>query len=471
MDPGTRDFLERACSVCQRYDSGSGHLPFDAWPLILEDLDVDDRSQECRLLMEHLSSANTDGYFSYRPLLDALGPALPPGHGNVSRPDPDMREPAWEQNYSDAYRADGAGTDCGPRRMTSPSAAEHSYQDNMRHCDQMPPDHGGPIEGVMESYGSKSFNAQGDALSGQGDFRPGQSVEAPLYLSPQNLNAVAVEEVNEAFWARRGSSIQELYQRWDCNELSNDALISRLQELLGEAVDVKSQDSEFRKLTDKHRSARNLKFASMMSALRRDVRRTNAKRGILPSHTGLTVYAGSCASDFAHSDCGTDIVQPAGRPSDFASIHPSDSASMSGAKSRQDCASDYNSRVVADRSSRLSGIREDRQQILQNGSVADSRAQMCGSPVRPPSSSTRPDFQRREQFHLDVAGADGESSVHDELSARNRIGHGNILTWESRPGAMAAEPRQSSKAIMHNREAQKSQNPITHQTHRAWGAQ
>eukprot|EP00445_Apocalathium_hangoei_P017403 CAMPEP_0203895624 /NCGR_PEP_ID=MMETSP0359-20131031/38464_1 /ASSEMBLY_ACC=CAM_ASM_000338 /TAXON_ID=268821 /ORGANISM="Scrippsiella Hangoei, Strain SHTV-5" /LENGTH=498 /DNA_ID=CAMNT_0050818139 /DNA_START=144 /DNA_END=1637 /DNA_ORIENTATION=- len=122
-----------------------------------------------------------------------------------------------------------------------------------------------------------------------------------------------VEEVNETYWAKRAQAIQQLFTRWDCNELSNGAFTGKLQEVLGDVVDVSSTDSEFVKLSNKHRSARNMKFAALMSALRRDSQTTNTKRFGRPlDHTGLSCYGGSYAgSQYESSVAGSEAASHA----------------------------------------------------------------------------------------------------------------------------------------------------------------
>jgi len=401
MDPKVRDFLERACHVCQQHDNGNGELPFDAWPLILEDLAINDQSPQCGILMEQLSNSSVENHFSYRPLWQALGLSTPVLKG---------RSPT-------KYHA--------------------------------------PFEEALGSRGNTSSCAQGSHLTRQSDSRPGhQSRPAPLDQRSLNHHDAAggvVEEVNDAFWARRASRIKELYHGWDCTQLSNEALISRLQEVFGEAVDVSSPDSELRKLTDRYRSARNCKFSNIMTALRRDVRRTNARRGIVSSQASLSMYTGSQASDFAHSEFGEGEVAPAaGRPSSQASI----ATSPGGRRHR---VPDHDSRASADKACRGGVYGLDRQRLLQHDALTE-----IADPTTRKSTGCPP------SSHGDVSHR-AESSKHDEFSARNRVGHGNILTWESRPGAMVVRPHRPSKEVGH-RSASESQNPITHQLPQAWRA-
>lgn len=82
----------------------------------------------------------------------------------------------------------------------------------------------------------------------------------------------------ESFWARRASTIQHYYNMWDCNQLTNEAFAVQLQNILGTRVDLNSPDSEFMRLTNQHRYARNLKFAQLMSALRLDARNARNSR-------------------------------------------------------------------------------------------------------------------------------------------------------------------------------------------------
>jgi len=92
-------------------------------------------------------------------------------------------------------------------------------------------------------------------------------------------------------------------------------------------VDVANPDSEFTKLTNKHRSARNLTFASLTSALRRDAHSTRVRRGetastYVGSPTGTATswagqmggYAGSMTEP-TPSEAGSEAPShAAGRP-------------------------------------------------------------------------------------------------------------------------------------------------------------
>merc|ERR1719492_629456 len=120
-----------------------------------------------------------------------------------------------------------------------------------------------------------------------------------------------MEEINEDFWARRGSAIQQLFTKWDCNLLSNETFTERLQAVLGEFVDITSPETEFARKTNQHRSARNLKFAALMSALRRDAQATSARMKGLP-------LPSSGASVCEASEIGSEAPShAAGRPSNM----------------------------------------------------------------------------------------------------------------------------------------------------------
>lgn len=107
-------------------------------------------------------------------------------------------------------------------------------------------------------------------------------------------------EDEEAFWARRAAAIQRLYHLWDCNQLSNESFTKQLQNILGDRADINHPESEFVRLTNKHRNARNLKFAALMAALRRDAGSVAASRA--SSQYGGSQYGGSqCPPGYAPS--------------------------------------------------------------------------------------------------------------------------------------------------------------------------
>jgi len=119
----------------------------------------------------------------------------------------------------------------------------------------------------------------------------------------------------QTYWARRGPSIQRLFQNWDSNMLSNEKFTIQLQEILGDRVDISHPESNFLQLTNKHRTARNMKFAALTSALRRDARATEGNEF---GEIGTASYAGSA---YAASDAGSEAVSyAAGRPT--GSKHP-----------------------------------------------------------------------------------------------------------------------------------------------------
>lgn len=125
-------------------------------------------------------------------------------------------------------------------------------------------------------------------------------------------------EVPEVFWAKRASTIQHFYNLWDCNQLTNEAFAAQLQQILGSRANIMSPDSEFTRLTNQHRFARNLRFAQLMSALRQD-----AKKFRLPDSPSGG-YAGSIGPDrYEPSECPSETPsQAAGRSTNQIEVRP-----------------------------------------------------------------------------------------------------------------------------------------------------
>mmetsp|Transcript_26930 Transcript_26930/g.78113 ORF Transcript_26930/g.78113 Transcript_26930/m.78113 type:complete len:615 (+) Transcript_26930:81-1925(+) len=566
----TREFLERACAACRRYDRHETlELPIDTWPNILDDLNLDDSGEACKFLMEHLSAAG-EGRFTYLPLLEALQSGPPPSGatrgGDLGSPPPGacggsscldfdgdstQRLPPGDErmpppNLSDAgklfasdgqvnqggscfrgaggrsddgrpnlsgppggfddrYRrgatggsggggyggSDGGDPSCGGEGPSGVARAGYPHEGGSDNASPpIPPmsgvrapyaDHEPPREQAPRGYAVRApfadhhteqrqqqLQQQQQQIGGVGAARQpsacgaerdlASSTDRPLVGRDDSdcldQTSSVVEEVNEVFWARRAATIQELYRMWDCNQLSNDAFAARLQDVLGEAVDVTSVDSEFVRLANKHRSARNMKFAALMSALRRDAQGTHARRFGRPmSHTGLSSYAGSYApSNYEPSDAGTEAAaHAAGRPTGVAAVQPSLRAGrrhyyaeghMSGA------ALAFAEQQARPLPTRLEGV-DERGPVPPfatggvghgppsplggvggGGSVAGD---MHGSP--PAHGGGQRGGVRSVGSRSDVgcAAASDLASVagsqRAEFTQRNRTGHGNILTW------------------------------------------
>lgn len=138
-------------------------------------------------------------------------------------------------------------------------------------------------------------------------------------IPPSDYGESSLGEDEEVFWARRAPAIQRLYHLWDCNQLSNEAFMLQLQNLLGDRADIANPESEFVRLTNKHRHARNLKFAALMSALRRDAGSVAASRA--SSVAGWSSQCGGsaqCPPGYAASEAPSDAESlwntAAGRP-------------------------------------------------------------------------------------------------------------------------------------------------------------
>lgn len=265
----------------------------------------------------------------------------------------------------------------------------------------------------------------------------------------------AVEQVNEGFWARRASAIQQLFNLWDCNQLSNDAFTVRLQEVLGEAVEVSGPDSEFAKLANRHRAARNMKFASLMSALRRDAQASNARRFGRPlSHTGLSQYAGSYAGSAydpseAHSEATS---QAAGRPTGAGAPVPQrQSASSAGRQYYSYGESQLSGAVPANLAQGSDRSRQQRRPGGLEGVDERGPGPTYQQPTTPESARRPPSTygllpgpqlgpHGRDGFSAEASlpgeqramGSDNASvaaSQREVFTKRNRSGHGNIINW------------------------------------------
>lgn len=311
MDPAARRFLQQACLVCQDHDcEGQATLPNSAWRLLLEDLNLAEDSDAAYFLTDHLQAAG-EGYFSYTPLLQALGAALPeemrgqdpnstamqsPGPAPTSPPD---RVPSYEPDVVDAGDAQGCYGMPGP----------HGKQP-LHHLPPMPRQPPSPNQHATNAGGS--IDSIPPRAGGSVDSIPPNSPQGASTMQDFYSDAGSTwDEGEEDFWRRRGVAIKALFTRWDCNQLSNEIFTEQMQDTLGDRVDVTSEESEFQRRTNQHRSARNLKFAALMSALRRDAQATNAKmKGLPPPSCGASVCEPSEYGSEAPSHA-------AGRPSNM----------------------------------------------------------------------------------------------------------------------------------------------------------
>lgn len=379
------ELLERALLVCRRLDPAcAGKLTIEEWPCILDALEIDDSSDECAFLMEHLAPSG-EGEFTYCSILDALGYNQLPCDNN-------------------SYSPRGAGSAKDEPRV------EHlplrPYGNDGSPCNSNPFEQGN-TESTWQNASSTGDCRQ---IQSPNSLHCGQSQDlVSEYSSP-------CDEVDETYWARRAGSIQQLYTKWDRNELSNAGFVEKLQKVLGDAVDVSGPDSEFVKLTNKHRCARNMKFAALMSALRRDVQTTSTRRFGRPlDKTGLSSYAGSYAgSQYEPSLAGSEVQSSAaGRPSRFAE---SPGLWQSGRRHYSLSKNQMKGAVVAGVPPRSPTSDSTRDVQAWNSRTPDATDLRTAIPeddagmVKPDSASCAD--SQRELFML-----------------KNQTGHGNILTW------------------------------------------
>jgi len=536
LNPQALRFLQHACSVLQHYDrDGNGFVPSHEWPLVLQQLGVQDVSDEAVLIMEHLARAD-DGYFSYAPLLQALrGPdqardfdwrdsrgAAYDGRDLVGREDPrsggyacqelardfDGRDPrsggygvyggpemARDFDRRDRSDAGGyAGQDYGmdfdgpnPRGAGGQAGQEmgrdlfgrdargggcHDSQEVGRDFDRSDPRGGGhafPEPGrdfdPRDARGGGYHDSQevrrdfdgsdprsGGAYAGQEmgrdfDRRDPRGVgghsgqffgrdsdgreRRQVPSAPMSPSQGGPPEDEEAFWARRGATIQSLYQQWDCNLLSNESFMVQLQQLLGDTVDVASPDSEFVRLTNKHRSARNMKYSSLMSALRQDQRRTaRSHGGSVCGGRGPSGSMNYAASEMCQSEYG-DTASAAGRPTGVVA--------QLGAGRKH-----FNSDSFAHEVDRRYLDHAQPPWVPEPEPDIYSHSLGQPPPVDPSmqSAMTDPNFwsqtgprpapqakYRHDSMSVASEMMSEADTQREAFHARNRTGHGNILTW------------------------------------------
>jgi len=305
MDPAARRFLQQACLACQDHDrEGQATLPNSVWRLLLEDLNLEQDSDAVYFLTDHLQAAG-EGYFSYTPLLQVLGAALPEEMRGQDPNSPVMqgqgpapdRVPSYDQDVVDA----GDAQRC--YNMPGPHAMQPLHQ--LPPMPRQPPAHD---EQAM--YAGGSIESLPPRAGGSIDSMPPTSPQGGSMIQDFYSEAgSAWDEGEEDFWRRRGAAIKALFTRWDCNQLSNEIFTQQMQDTLGDRVDVTSEESDFQRKTNQHRCARNLKFAALMSALRRDAQATSARMKGLP-------LPSSRASAYEPSEIGSEALShAAGRPS------------------------------------------------------------------------------------------------------------------------------------------------------------
>lgn len=465
MDPEMQEFLCDAASVARSYDrEGRAVLPVSAWPKLLHDLKLQEDSEAAYFLMDHLEAAG-DGYFTYAPMLRAAGmqgpgPGRSPMQESLASPSPldDRFTPAAspDEAYSRRYeeeditdpsmamdqrRRGQGGRDMGPSPMMSSMPS--------------PPVSSMPSPYLQPSPPVSTF-ARRESFDNASDARDEMDSVAPLR-----------EAVDEAFWAYRGGAIKDLFFKWDCNQLSNETFASKLQAVLGESVDIMFPDSEFQRVSNKHRTARNMKFASLMTALRRDAYQTHIRRfgktGMVPptfSRAGSS-YAGS---NYEPSEAGmSDSSGAAGRPTGAVQVglrggrkhyQQSDSGSVTSAHISEPSLRSQQPRVPApyasgypDQPSRAPTNQLPRAPAPYASGYSDepSRApSIAGYSSVPPWASASASGDPRRDARRDpetMSTMSNSVSVAESkrnpnaTSMRNHVGHGNILTWgdDSRP--------------------------------------
>ncbi|CAK9107211.1 unnamed protein product [Durusdinium trenchii] len=400
LSPAALDLLTRAAQSAELMDEkGTGILPVQCWRTILLELGLTEGSEGANFLMDFMEPCS-QGHFTYKPLLvrrSEDGRKI--GQGG-SREVEALQEPSLRPE-KDAF-------DFKLQLPTSLSPGVGS-QDVEEQGQAASPSHGYPKEA---SYVEKAPEPESSPLK-EAQLREHEASHPPVRV---------LEVVDDVFWQKRGPAIQRLYGQWDCNQLTNQAFQAQMQQVLGNSVDITHPESEFLRLINKHLSARTMKFASMMSGLRRDAHSTARREGVS--------VAPSAWSAYEPSEAGTE-ASAAGRPT-----NPLAPMSRGGRRHFQLPSENYvlpgNKPAPA-----LGGVPED--QVPQDlGAVARPKAQdmdIFGRKIAKPLP--RRDLAKAETGSVaSAASGMSEAEIQREaFSARNRSGHGNILAWDdgSRP--------------------------------------
>lgn len=434
MEPAMERFLRRACTVAQHFDhEGSGVLPVEAWPLLLQSLELEEQSDGAEFLMDYFTSAGP-GVFSYVPLLRVLGlECAPPRPQQQQEP---MRAPtAFSTPPRSPVERRGDGRDMwgsdgrdGYRDPSTPDGRQRGQQ-----LEQEPRCAGSP--GSTAPAASTPIQSPAAAAAAAAVIAsPGSPRGCDLRV--ENVCGHMEEEDEETFWAKRGPIIKQLFSQWDANQISNETFAGRMQEQLGQRVDVMEPECEFQRLTNKHRAARNLKFAALISAVRRDAHKTRARLSGYP--------ASSCGSFYEPSECGSETPsQAAGRPTGAPSNGRrrlelgSDSRGSGGGSYPRSGDSNI---LLSSRAPSAIGGYEPRQLPYAPWDAAPQKpAEGVGKDVIQdirntadyqsrvlPSRSAADQWECKSQFSDVASEADSQREHH---ILRNRTGHGNILTW------------------------------------------
>eukprot|EP00928_Gymnodinium_smaydae_P013608 TRINITY_DN14952_c0_g5_i1.p1 TRINITY_DN14952_c0_g5~~TRINITY_DN14952_c0_g5_i1.p1 ORF type:complete len:560 (-),score=123.49 TRINITY_DN14952_c0_g5_i1:293-1972(-) len=291
LSPAAVNFLRLACKYVQEYDEeGTAVVPVTAWPRLLADLEVEANSGAADFLAGFMQGAG-EGRVSYLPLLEALGFALPDEveHRAAHGPSPGPPSELRPRQRSEVAPESCEGPDGGRRR------GDAEYSEDRSQAPSSPGRSSAAGGAARSPNGDGSWPCGGGVASSTASATPREDF---------GDGCSEFDEDVESFWARRAGAIQRLFHLWDCNQLTNESFTARLQDVLGERVDVTSEDSAFQKLANKHKTARNLKFASLSSALRQDAKTTLRRRLGYPAD-GASSYCGS-ASVYEASEVGSE---------------------------------------------------------------------------------------------------------------------------------------------------------------------
>lgn len=413
--PEARAFLEDACEVAQRYDrEGDGLLPVETWPLILEDLGLQEGSGQAQFLMDRLQGVG-ESHFTYVPLLQGLG---------APRPQPETPPPCSPPAEDWLLRERGGRT---PERRPSPaddppSATPPGSPERAARASSPPSTPPGPGASPQKVPNQQFRTGKYQVSPGAAAASPFPDDEAGDALGPLpgghyggiirdwgDVESVAcneLEEINEAFWARRATETKSLFTQWDCNQLTNEKFQGCLQKVLGASVDISHTESEFLRLANRHRTARNAKYAQLMQALRRDAHNSMCRRlgrqplSALPSCAGS--YAGSVAG-YEPSESGFSEApsHAAGRPSRAAQSQSQSLVPQPGGKRHyQSSAASLDGHMGGYPGSRAGGS-------VAGGSVAGGGAGAGYGPQagQPPSPSKVLFAQQMQQIQIQERGA------------------------------------------------------------------
>ncbi|CAE7226913.1 unnamed protein product [Symbiodinium natans] len=402
-------------------DKGDFVLPVGCWRELLQELDLPEDGDAAFFLMDFVEPYSK-GLFTYTPLMEALrGPGLEPerqpaqvsrGNGTAGGgpmpPDRDGDDdPQTASGYPDTAEM-GRGSTHFPF-PTSPSGLS-------------------PTEDRAADLRNVSA---GRPPSMQPSPRAATPTKEAFPMAQGGYGGYAqVEVVDEAFWQRCGPSIQRLFFQWDCNQLTNPAFQGHMQRLLGTGVDVSHPESEFLRLINKHLSARTMKFASLMSALRRDAHNTVARQTGGSCLYAASSYAGSA---YEPSEAGTE-ASAAGRPSLGV-----EKTSRGG---RRHFNVPTENAVLPKGPPRANLGRLPEDSTLQEEGRGSPGAGSATSPVQEVDIFGRKIAHPLQRAHPRpdadavsvTSAAQSISSEADQqrevFSYRNRNGHGNILAWD-----------------------------------------